>query len=181
MFKKWPKIPRLENEVFHITEKIDGTNGCVVIRPCSWMTDIYPPLYHINDIGIWAQSRTRIITREADNYEFAMWVRDNSEQLMNDLGIGYHYGEWWGKGINREYGITHRRFSLFNRDKQSSACENVPYLARSNFDTLHYDITRLKTELLNFGSLAAKGFCRPEGLVVYAALARTSWKVIIDK
>jgi len=32
MFKAWPKIPRLENEIFHITEKIDGTNACIVIE-----------------------------------------------------------------------------------------------------------------------------------------------------
>ena len=31
MFKKWPKIPRLENEVYYITEKIDGTNACIII------------------------------------------------------------------------------------------------------------------------------------------------------
>lgn len=30
------------------------------------------------------------------------------------LGKGYHYGEWWGKGIQRGYGLEEKRFSLFN-------------------------------------------------------------------
>lgn len=33
MFKAWPKIHRLENEVYHISEKIDGTNACIIIVP----------------------------------------------------------------------------------------------------------------------------------------------------
>lgn len=30
-FKEFPKIPRLNRE-FTITEKIDGTNGCIVVE-----------------------------------------------------------------------------------------------------------------------------------------------------
>ena len=64
-FKPWPKIIRIENKrkpVF--TEKIDGTNACVVI----------------DDFGkIAAQSRNRLICPNNDNYGFDKWVQDNKE------------------------------------------------------------------------------------------------------
>lgn len=172
MFRKWPKIPRLENEVYHITEKIDGTNACIIICPDG------------NDTGqmvALAQSRTRLITPKDDNFGFAKWVQDNSEQLIKDLGEGYHFGEWWGQGINRGYGLDHRRFSLFNPTKHSTCCYNVPLIASAQ----HIDLLSfVETELIilkTYGSYAAPGFMKPEGLVVYTEKARSYWKVIIDK
>ena len=112
MFKAWPKIPRLENEVYHITEKIDGTNAAIIIKPLEKFVDALPIWY--NDVyAIGAQSRTRLITPEDDNFGFAKWVKDNAEQLIADLGVGYHYGEWWGNGIQRGYGLEERRFSFY--------------------------------------------------------------------
>ena len=164
-FKAWPKIPRLENEVYHITEKIDGTNAAIII----------------NEQGIFAQSRTRLITPEDDNFGFARWMQENAEQLIPDLGIGYHYGEWWGIGIQRGYGLDHKRFSLFNPTKYSSLCYNVPYIAEWSAEELGTYIPALTYKLKQNGSYAAPGYMRPEGLVVYAEKAKTYWKVIIDK
>ncbi len=164
-FKAWPKIPRLENEVYHITEKIDGTNAAIII----------------NEQGIFAQSRTRLITPEDDNFGFARWMQENAEQLIQDLGIGYHYGEWWGIGIQRGYGLDHKRFSLFNPTKYSSLCYNVPYIAEWSAEELGIYIPALTYKLKQNGSYAAPGYMRPEGLVVYAEKAKTYWKVIIDK
>lgn len=96
-FKEFPKIPRLKREVV-VTEKLDGTNACVVID---------------DDGTVAAQSRSRLITPTADNYGFAVWVEANKEELKQ-LGPGYHYGEWWGQGIQRRYGLLEKRFSLFN-------------------------------------------------------------------
>lgn len=31
-FKEWPKIPRGQNEIVSITEKINGTNACIIIN-----------------------------------------------------------------------------------------------------------------------------------------------------
>jgi len=63
-----------------------------------------------------AQSRNRLITPEDDNFGFARWVRDNKQALALHLGEGIHYGEWWGSGIQRGYGLEKgtKRFSLFN-------------------------------------------------------------------
>ncbi len=193
MFKAWPKIPRLENEVYHITEKIDGTNAAIIIQPKptmeeepvpGWLASIETghtawgfPSYTL----IYAQSRTRIITPEDDNYGFAKWVKGNAEQLIQDLGVGYHYGEWWGSGIQRGYGLDHKRFSLFNPTKYSSVCYNVPYIAECSAEELGTYIPALTYKLKQNGSYAAPGYMRPEGLVVYAEKAKTYWKVIIDK
>lgn len=182
MFKAWPKIPRLENEIYHITEKIDGTNACIVILDISSKADPEGLLFSHGEagvrLGVLAQSRTRIITPEDDNFGFAKWVKDNAEQLMIDLGEGYHYGEWWGKGINRGYGLEERRFSLFNPTKHSTICFNVPYIS-----TYYWmpDERELKEQLSFHGSYAIEGYMRPEGLVIYAEKAKSHWKIIIDK
>jgi len=97
-FQEFRKIPRLSREII-ITEKIDGTNG----------------LIYINDdcTEIYAGSKSRWLDDHNDNAGFYHWVMENKEELMK-LGKGYHYGEWWGKGIQRNYGLTEKRFSLFN-------------------------------------------------------------------
>lgn len=97
-FKSFTKIPRLSREIV-ITEKIDGTNACIYIDETT------------NEMLV--GSRTRWITPQSDNFGFAAWVEQNKEELYK-LGPGYHYGEWWGKGIQRGYGLNERRFSLFN-------------------------------------------------------------------
>jgi len=180
MFRAWPKIPRLENEIYYITEKIDGTNGAIIIQDSA--VEDGKILARANSFYIWAQSRTRLITPEDDNFSFAKWVKDNAEQLISDLGVGYHYGEWWGKGINRGYGLEERRFSLFNPTKHSDVCYHVPHLVTvGNHRELHDWINVECERLVEEGSLASPGYMRPEGLVIYAEKAKTYWKVIIDK
>lgn len=185
MFKAWPKIPRLENEVYHITEKIDGTNACIIIKEGTLPEDLTTinRLWVNNKLySIWAQSRTQLITPEEDNFGFAKWVQENAEQLITDLGEGYHYGEWWGQGINRGYGLDHRRFSLFNPTKHSDICYHVPHIVTvENYRELQDWINVECERLVEEGSLASPGYMRPEGLVVYAEKAKTYWKVIIDK
>lgn len=165
-FIKWPKIPRLENEIFHISEKIDGTNACIVIT---------------DDGDIGAQSRARLITPEDDNYGFARWVNNNAEQLVDNLGPGHHFGEWWGQGIQRNYGLTEKRFSLFNPTKDSPLCWHVPKLLSCKFETLHENTINLLEDLETTGSRAAPGYMRPEGLVIYGEKSHVYWKVILDK
>lgn len=178
MFRAWSKIPRLENEIYHITEKIDGTNGAIIIQDSA--VEDGKILARANSFYIWAQSRTRLITPEDDNFSFAKWVKDNAEQLISDLGVGYHYGEWWGKGINRGYGLEERRFSLFNPTKHSDVCYHVPKIAAVSAEAL-IETIQDEIEQLKMGSYAAPGYMRPEGLVIYAEKAKTYWKVIIDK
>lgn len=158
-FKAWPKIPRLENEQYYITEKIDGTNAAIVIT-------------EEGEIG--AQSRKQVITPDQDNYGFATWVEKNKEELLK-LGPGYHFGEWWGLGIQRGYGLSEKRFSLFEfyREDVPSIIHRVPLVAA----TLEQALGRLKEE----GSIAAPGYNRPEGLILISKHYKSMYKVIIDK
>jgi hypothetical protein len=190
IFRHWPKIPRLENEIYHISEKIDGTNACVVIQPYDpTKTKEYLYINPDYSYGVAAQSRTCLIYPNKDNYDFAKWVQNNAKQLITDLGPGYHFGEWWGLGINRGYGLNHKRFSLFNPTKKSSVCHNVPLLISNNEEInkwlqespLTLQIKYWKEQFKLNGSYAAPGYMHPEGLMIYAEKANTYWKVIIDK
>jgi hypothetical protein len=167
MFKAFPKIPRLNKPVV-VTEKIDGTNGCVIVT---------------EDGQVLAQSRNRLITPEQDNYGFAKWVYENELELASGLGPGYHYGEWWGKGIQRGYNMDKRVFSLFNvgrwnEDNVPSCCSVVPTLMDSS-SFLHLDYDWILRHLLETGSKASPGFMDPEGIVVYHMAANQYYKYTI--
>lgn len=171
-FEAFPKIARL-NRGMVITEKIDGTNAAVIIT-------------EEGEIG--AQSRNRLITPEADNYGFAGWVSRNAQALVEVLGPGRHFGEWWGSGIQRGYGLTgpDKRFSLFNSarwaDTDLSAIAGlgtVPVIHTGPFDVAM--INSAVDALGVVGSYAAPGFMKPEGVVVWQAAARTMFKVTVDK
>lgn len=168
-FEPWPKIARLNRDCV-ITEKIDGTNAAVIVT---------------DDGQVGAQSRTRLITPDADNFGFARWVHDNAEALAATLGPGRHFGEWWGQGIQRKYGLDHKRFSLFNVNRYGaldlSALPNVacvPTLWTGAFRT-DYVAAVLET-LRHTGSQAAPGFMRPEGVVVFHVAAQTVFKVTCE-
>lgn len=185
-FVPWPKIARLNRDCV-ITEKIDGTNGCIVIEQ-EWFASLgYPGLTAAPaPEEVWtvtAQSRTRTITPDADNYGFASWVQDNQETLIKDLGPGYHFGEWWGQGIQRRYGLDHKRFSLFNTKRWEGAhfstpnMHVVPVLYKGLFSNDAVDACI--DELHGFGSVAAPGFKDPEGVVIYHTAANTMFKVTL--
>jgi hypothetical protein len=170
-FEAWPKIPRL-NRGMYITEKIDGTNAAVIIT---------------EDGRLATQSRNRLITPEQDNYGFARWAYGNAGALVDILGPGRHFGEWWGSGIQRGYGLTggDKRFSLFNTGRWTTSDVSgvdglgvVPILKQQNFST--EVVASAVDELREFGSFAAPGFMRPEGIVVYLSAARTTFKVTLD-
>lgn len=171
-FVPFGKIPRLSRECT-ITEKIDGTNASILIT---------------EDGGFFAGSRTRWITPEDDNYGFAKWAHGNREELLL-LGPGHHFGEWWGQGIQRNYSQPVKRFSLFNTSKWSddairpACCGVVPVLYSGLFDEfdvmkgLKGALNRLRTE----GSVAAPGFMKPEGIVVYHHALNGYFKKTLDK
>ena len=159
-FMGWKKIPRWENETYVITEKLDGSNGCVIVTEHG---------------DVFAQSRTRVLTEDSDNYEFCKWVNGNKDELLK-LGVGYHYGEWWGKGINRNYGLREKRFSLFNHyvENLPDCVSVVPIVA----DTYEQAWERLDRE----GSIAVPGYMSPEGFVLQAKFHRNvRYKVLMNE
>lgn len=172
-FKEWPKIARLTREMV-ITEKIDGTNALVYIDDTRTIMK--------------AGSRSKWVTPGDDNYGFAKWVVENHDELFR-LGPGYHYGEWWGGGIQRNYGLKEKRFALFNVSRWHTAgvryegrpacCDVVPILYQGMFDTAVIDLW-LET-LRTLGSKAAPGFMKPEGLIVYHIAAGNYYKKTLEK
>ena len=163
-FKKWPKIPRLFNEEYSLTEKIDGSNACIVID---------------EEGSIGAQSRNGLIALHNDNFGFAQWVIDNKDDLLQ-LGPGHHFGEWYGQGIQRNYGLSTRRFALFNyRIAELPKCVDiVPYLTNCSSENLFETIRELYTDLKLHGSRAVHGFMNPEGLVIQSKLHGARYKVL---
>jgi len=166
-FQPFPKVPRLLRPVT-ITEKIDGTNASIRVYA---------------DGTVRAGSRTRWITPEDDNFGFAAWVRDHEEELRG-LGEGHHFGEWWGRGIQRNYGLQERRFSLFNVSRWNAdtppptCCYVVPTL----YENLPLDELPIALEnlFLHGHSYAAPGFNKPEGAMIYHSAARQYFKYTLD-
>lgn len=170
-FQAYPKTPRLFREAV-ITEKIDGTNGAIVIT---------------DDGDVYAQSRSRVVTpgKGTDNHGFAGWVAEREELLRELLGPGRHFGEFWGQSIARNYGLQEKRFSLFNVDRWKDTplglvggLGTVPVLWRGTFhsDYVRYAINTLVEE----GSIAAPGFMRPEGVITFHTASRQVYKTLIE-
>lgn len=165
-FVPFPKIPRLKRSIV-ITEKIDGTNASIMV---------------CEDGTVLAGSRTRWITPESDNAGFARWVKENEAVLREGLGLGHHFGEWWGAGIQRRYGLTEKRFSLFNvgrwKDGCPPLCHLVPQMYAGDWkqEAIEECLERLRKE----GSLAAPGFMKPEGVVIYHSASQGLYKVTLD-
>lgn len=183
-FPEFKKIPRLSRECV-ITEKIDGTNGLIGIT-YEKDPDIYSvPLAVVDEFAIHAGSKSRWLdtSKTGDNYGFAKWVLENAEELVK-LGPGLHYGEWWGRGIQRNYGLSERRFSLFNTNRWSSAdrpscCDVVPILYQGEFDTDEVDYAL--TLLIDKGSMVSPGWSTPEGVIIYHIAANQYFKKTIEK
>jgi RNA ligase len=165
-FVGFGKIPRLNRDCV-ITEKIDGTNAQICITP---------------EGDFLVGSRTRWITPEDDNAGFARWAYENKEELMK-LGVGHHFGEWWGQKIQRTYGLSEKRFWLFNTSIwndptiRPACCGVVPILYEGLFTT---DAVKACIEDLRAnGSHAVKGWMNPEGVVVYHVAGNLYFKATL--
>lgn len=179
-FRPWGKTPRFNALHAVVTEKLDGTNA----------------LIHITDDGVlYPGSRNRWIQpgKKTDNYGFAQWCEDNHDELMK-LGAGWHYGEWWGAGIGRKYGMAsvpneqnaNRILSLFNtrrwgpHNPNTPACVSVvPTLYDGPFDlaAIYKQVAHLQAT----GSVAAPGFMDIEGVVAYLPQFDQRMKIVVDK
>jgi hypothetical protein len=189
-FVGFPKIARYSREVI-VSEKIDGTNGCIYFGE-----DASEPML----VG----SRTRWITPEKDNHGFARWAYDHESELRQ-LGPGRHFGEWWGSGIQRGYGLPkgEKRFSLFNvirwclhsETPQPIPCGDpritkiqdilpacvglVPVLWRGNFE--HLQINNILDNLRTNGSRASPSFMQAEGAVIFHVAGNVGFKKTLSK
>ena len=200
-FVEFPKMARLSRQCI-VTEKIDGTNAAVVVQELDGY-EAEGAIWQQGGLAVFAQSRTRFITPQDDNYGFAAWVLKNAEALAHGLGPGRHFGEWWGQGIQRGYGLSEKRFSLFNVARWCLAdaepkqiptadprivkmqevlpvcCGLVPVLREGVFNTI--EVEHALADLRINGSRAAPGFMRPEGVVVFHVAGNVGFKKTLDK
>jgi hypothetical protein len=176
-FEPWPSLKRFRK--MYVTEKIDGTNAQIAV-------DV--------DGTVRAGSRNKWVTPESDNYGFAGWVKRHEEELRSRLGVGRHYGEWYGAGIQRRYGLDHKRFALFNSTKfgyltteeywaakpgeLKGVLTVVPLLFEGQFSTANVD--DVLANLQTAGSRAVPGFMDPEGVVVIDPQTGGKWKKTLD-
>ncbi len=203
-FKSFPKMARLSRQI-QITEKIDGTNAQILITTNDNINHPAVIATKKGEMGenlvMLAGSRNKWITPKDDNYGFAQWVKDNAEDLFN-LGAGRHFGEWWGQGIQRKYGMNEKVFSLFNaikwcehekepkkiltadpriekmQTKAPACCRVVPVLWEGDFDSnaINYVLKSLEIH----GSFAAPGFMKPEGVIIYHIAGNVGFKKTIE-
>lgn len=212
LFEAMPKIARLNKDVI-VTEKIDGTNAQISIERvpvadigCKTEAESQANPFAIPDEVIAAKvlsngdhlllragSKNRWLRLGADNFGFFAWASEHYEQLFT-LEEGVHRGEWWGKGIQRGYGLTEKRFSLFNvsrwvdsRDTDQllaegqsyapTCCHVVPVLGSGpGFEDIATGLYMLQQS----GSLAAPGFMEPEGVCVFHTGSSTYYKATIE-
>lgn len=165
-FEDFPKMARWSRDIV-ITEKIDGTNACVFIG---------------EDGEFLTGSRSRWITPAEDNFGFSKWAHYHKEELL-ELGPGRHFGEWWGAGIQRRYGLAEKRFSLFNTvrwgESRPACCYVVPVLYQGANEP---EAVSAALELLAYGgSHAAPGFMDPEGVVIFHTAANIGFKKTLKK
>lgn len=210
-FEKWPKIDRLSNTQINITEKINGSNAAVQIRPITqqqydeefltwelddfdpssgarvvpshWLTMVAGPDEN-NHFVVGAQSRKRLIWPGSDNFAFAGWVKANAKELVDLLGPGRHFGEWWGLGIQGGHGMDRKIFSLFDQHRWTSVANQredwtvradaigmttVPLLYTGKFT--HSAIPDSLNMLRQNGSFAAAAYgvsgFKAEGVIVH--------------
>lgn len=209
-FQEWPKTARHYRDIT-ITEKIDGTNAAIGIIPIEEVNhvigaDISKP-YLLTDIsvldenvfakvkragepqiyGVYAQSRNRLIRpgKATDNAGFAGWVAQNAAQLVELLNPGLHYGEWWGQGIQRNYGLKEKRFSLFNThahrgiyERSNGLLRSVPVLYQGPNQGAR--VEEAMQYLAEYGSEAETGFANPEGVCVYHSASKQVTKVTFE-
>lgn len=201
-FKSFQKIARWKRNVV-ITEKIDGTNAQIYIEQVDPVKEPerYAACMALVEAGlvtaieltqngvqytrfIAAGSRTRWISPggKTDNFGFAGWVFEHAPELAQ-LGPGEHFGEWWGYGIQRGYGLPQgdRRFSLFNvhrfAETRPACCSIVPVLYQGPMamqggeDASEWCMRRLR-----FAGSQAAPFMDPEGICVFHTAANSLFK-----
>lgn len=180
-FIEYPKMARWSRDVI-VTEKIDGTNAQILIE--LWQDGIDEPLATLDidsvTYNVWAGSRNRWLTAKEDNHGFAKWVLAHTQEIVSTLGPGRHYGEWWGPGIQRGYGLREKQFSLFNVSRWKDLPVNggiinrVPILYEGPNEPKVVENAMLVLETL--GSQASPGFMRPEGIVWWHTAGNVGFK-----
>jgi hypothetical protein len=169
-FKSFSEIKHLSKLQMCITQKLHGSNSQILI-------------YQKEDgsLDLVCGIRTRWVYPHSDNYGFATFVHQHKEEFITKLGLGRHFGEWVGPGINSGEGLKEKTLVLFD----ALRWEGHPLPPRTVLVPVLYlgdlDLTRVDgvmDDLKKDGSKLVPGFMRPEGIVVQFAGLR--FKKVFD-
>jgi hypothetical protein len=79
--------------------------------------------------------------------------------------------------------MAEKHFSLFNvsrwgegKQERPGCCDVVPLLGYFTPDKIEENLERLRTE----GSLAAPGYRRPEGMIVWHSQSKQYYKILLE-
>ena len=183
-FKSFEKINKFTGIGMTITQKIHGTNAQVSIMEAPYFVpvseqEVIDVNSNLTSKYVWSDSklyeiavgsRTRHIIPGDDNFGFARFVYSNKVAFVEKLGLGTHYGEWAGPGINSGEGLEEKTFVLFAHHRFPAErslppqCVVVPVLYHGPYyeNMVEFAMNDLKTN----GSKLSPGFMRPEGVVV---------------
>ena len=198
-YASFPSIERLENIYCVISEKVDGTNGLIEVAKVGKIgVDIetnsaFPSFTYNTETQVRFGSRNRYITFNNDNAGFANFFRHYETKLKDiakDIIVaanseasqtnekpteGYPfriYGEWFGRGIQRDYGLKDKFFMPFSYFYAEKLIEyqvpniitpNVMYTGKFSMEVVNTCMQQLK---LN-GSGLVKDYKQPEGIVIF--------------
>lgn len=161
-FKSWREIEKFQGVHVQITEKLNGTNGVILIEEENGVLKATPG------------SRTRFLdpVHGSDNYGFGAFVKANEQEICEKLGQGYHYGEWIGPGINGGgYDLKEKHFVLFDRRRNPP---EKPLPPRFGVVPLLYDgvftdaiVETVLEDLKKSGSKYSPGYMAVEGIVLF--------------
>ena len=196
-FEKFGSLTRF-SQGWTITEKLDGSNAQIALEVITEenknQNDLAVGLVNNpvdgRDYRVFAGSRNKWLLpgKTTDNFGFARWVQENLAELVK-LGEGRHFGEWYGSGIQRGYGLTggDKRFALFNAGRWSDAdirpecCEVVhTFLLDEYVDNPYAAAQGVMSMMETQGSYHIPGFMKPEGIVMFHRKSGTSFKKTFD-
>ncbi len=157
-FKEFPKIPQIGKLYMTITQKLHGSNA-----------QIYVFENESGQLDLMAGSRSRWLVPTDDNFGFAKFCTDRKQEIIEKLGLGRHFGEWVGAGINTGEGLKEKALYLFNWrrwvDKElPRGILTVPILYHGKISLEAIEETMLS--LKESGSRIVAGYMKPEGVVI---------------
>lgn len=157
-FKEFGKILHIGKLWMAITQKIHGSNA-----------QIYIYQGPNGELDLMCGSRNRWLSVDDDNFGFCNFVMEHKQDFIEKLGVGRHFGEWTGPGINSGEGLTQKIFVLFNWHRWTGKqlpprCVPVPLLYRGaiSLDKITETMDKLKQD----GSMLVAGYMKPEGAVI---------------
>jgi len=167
-YPSFPSIERIENIRCFINEKIDGTNGMI----------------EITKDALRFGSRNTYLSSKEDNHGFYKFCKEYITYPVSDIIIRRLYpnnpptypvriyGEWFGKGIQRTYGLKARYFMPFNPYHADALTYcGVPYIVYpAELYSGKFSVSQLELcmdDLKLRGSKVIEDYMNPEGVVIY--------------